>query len=350
MRWKFWQSEPEIETRSYTDAITDMVLAQARGDDAIASSRPAVLEACSGLWARAFASANIEPETPATAALTPAVMETIGRKLFENGEAIFEIQVVRGMVRLVQASSHTVLGGEPDSWLYELTIPTPDNIITRYRPAAGVVHVRYASGFAEPWRGTGPIMNASTSRKLAAALEMRLSQEANTAVGNLVPVPDMAGTDGLQADIRSLKGNNVLVPSTRSEQFTGGGTPPRSDWEPRRLGANWPQTLQPMRADVSDHLAAAAGVPAALLSRQVDGTGRREGWRQFLHGTIQPIARIIVVELQQKLDTPDLSIKFDRLMASDIQGRARAFQSMVVGGMEPAKAATLSGLIAQEDD
>ena len=89
MRWKFWQSEPEIETRSYTDAITDLVLAQARGDDAIASSRPAVLEACSGLWARAFASANIDPQTPATAALTPAVMETIGRKLFENGEAIF---------------------------------------------------------------------------------------------------------------------------------------------------------------------------------------------------------------------------------------------------------------------
>ena len=349
MRWKFWQSEPEIETRSYTDAITDLVLAQARGDDAIANSRPAVLEACSGLWARAFASANIEPETPATAALTPTVMETIGRKLFENGEAIIEIQVVRGMVRLVQASSHTVLGGEPDSWLYELTIPTPDNIITRYRPAASVVHVRYASGFAEPWRGTGPIMNASTSRKLAAALELRLSQEANTAVGNLVPVPDMAGTEGLQADIKALKGNNVLVPSTRSDQFTGGQTPPRSDWEPRRLGANWPQTLQPMRADVSDHLAAAAGRTGCPA---VPTGGRHRsawGWRQFLHGTIQPIARIIVVELQQKLDTPDLSIKFDRLMASDIQGRARAFQSMVVGGMEITKAATLSGLIAEDD-
>ena len=93
------------------------------------------------------------------------------------------------------------------------------------------------------------------------------------------------------------------------------------------------------------------GVPAALLRGDPDGTALRESWRQFLHATIQPVARIIIGELQHKLDTPDLMMKFDALMASDIQGRAiRAFQSMVVGGMEPAKAATLSGLIAEEDD
>ena len=350
MRWKFWQ-QPPAETRQqpYSDAIVDLVLAQARGDEVVATSRPAVMEACAGLWARAFASATVEPVTPATQALTPQKLETIGRKLFENGEAVFEIEVVGGRVQLVQASTHTVLGGHPGSWIYELAIPTPDNIITRYRPADAVVHVRYASGFNEPWKGTGPIMNSSTSRKLAAALELRLSQEANTAVGNLVPVPDLAGTEGLQADIKRLRGNNVLVPSTRSDQFTGGQTPPRSDWEPRRLGANWPASLQPIRADVSDHLAAAAGVPAALLSRQVDGTGRREGWRQFLHGTIGPVAQIITVEMQNKLDVPDLQLKFDRLMASDIQGRARAFQSMVTGGMDPARAAALSGLIEQEE-
>ena len=83
------------------------------------------------------------------------------------------------------------------------------------------------------------------------------------------------------------------MPSTKSDQFTGGQTPPRNDWVPQRLGANWPPSLQGMRADVSDHLAAAAGVPAALLSRQTDGTGRREAFRIFLHSTVQPVARII---------------------------------------------------------
>lgn len=35
-------------------------------------------------------------------------------------------------------------------------------------------------------------------------------------------------------------------------------------------------------------------------------------------------------------------------MASDISGRARAFQSMVGGGMDVTKAATLSGLMIGE--
>ena len=123
----------------------------------------------------------------------------------------------------------------------------------------------------------------------------------------------------------------------------------RSDWTPRRLGPEFTDAQIKLRQQLVDHVAASAGVPAALLRGDPDGTALRENGRQFLHATIQPVARIIIGELQHKLDTPDLMMKFDALMASDIQGIARAFQSMVVGGMEPAKAATLSGLIEQED-
>ena len=46
----------------------------------------------------------------------------------------------------------------------------------------------------------------------------------------------------------------------------------------------------------------------------------------------------------EKLDDP-VVLDWQELRARDISGRARAFQSMVGGGMDIAKAAALSGLM-----
>ena len=64
-----------------------------------------------------------------------------------------------------------------------------------------------------------------------------------------------------------------------------------------------------------------------------------------LHGAVQPLAELLSVELSAKLDAPGLRLSFDRLFASDLSGRARAFQSMVNGGLDVAKAAALAGLM-----
>ena len=74
----------------------------------------------------------------------------------------------------------------------------------------------------------------------------------------------------------------------------------------------------------------------------------REGYRQFLHSTIQPGSQIILGELRDKLDTPDLAFSFDELMAADIASRARAFGVMVTGGMSLERAAGISGLVVTE--
>ena len=92
---------------------------------------------------------------------------------------------------------------------------------------------------------------------------------------------------------------------------------------------------------------AACGVPPEML-RQSDGTGRREAWRQFLFGSVQPMALSVAAELADKLDVPDLAFNHDAMSASDISGRARAFQSMVKGGLDISKAASLSGLMVDE--
>ena len=57
-----------------------------------------------------------------------------------------------------------------------------------------------------------------------------------------------------------------------------------------------------------------------------------------------PVSLSVSAELSEKLDTP-IRLSFDRMFASDLSGRARAFQSMVGGGMPVEKAAALAGLM-----
>lgn len=55
-------------------------------------------------------------------------------------------------------------------------------------------------------------------------------------------------------------------------------------------------------------------------------------------------ADVFATEASLKLGT-NVTFSFDKLFASDLSGRARAFQSLTGGGMEAAKAAALSGLM-----
>ncbi len=45
-----------------------------------------------------------------------------------------------------------------------------------------------------------------------------------------------------------------------------------------------------------------------------------------------------------------MRLTFDGLFAADLSGRARAFQSMVGGGMDVSRAAALAGLMADDGD
>ena len=124
---------------------------------------------------------------------------------------------------------------------------------------------------------------------------------------------------------------------------------PKGDWEQRRIGADPPTSLLQLREDVQASILAACGCPGSLIEKS-DGTLSREEYRRFLHSTISPVARIVAAEMAVKLDTPGLAFDFSALFASDLSGRARAFQSMVGGGMEVGKAAALAGLMVDDDD
>ena len=79
---------------SFTDLALSAFLAHASGADINATAQGS-FEIAAGLWSRAFASAHVEPQTAATASVTPAVLAGIGRELVSRGEAVFEIAVDR---------------------------------------------------------------------------------------------------------------------------------------------------------------------------------------------------------------------------------------------------------------
>ena len=347
-----WSREPELETRdqSFTDAVVSQLLASAAGIDTGVDATAAV-EIVSGIWGRAFSAAEVRPQNRATAGLTPTVLESIGRSLMQYGEAVFEIVVDGGQVRLDRASTWTITGGsDPRSWLYECTFPGPSRVRVRVLTQERIVHVKYSESREQPWRGVGPLQSAHTSGALLGYLESRLRQEMSGPVGHLIPVPTVSNQDKLLDDLKALKGQLTLVESTAKGWTQGTHAAPRSDFDVKRIGADPPETLEPLRNSTSRAILAAAGVSAYVLADQgAQGAAAREGYRQFLHSALIPVSKLVAQQIGDKLDTPDLRFDHSELMASDLAGRARAFGQLVTAGIEISQAAALTGLLMNEE-
>ena len=349
MLWPFTR-RTEHRQAGYTDGVVAALLSRASGTQADVAATAAV-EAAAGALSRAFASAEITPNTPATRGITPDVLAQIGRALIVRGEIVYVIHVRDGRVSLFPAASWDVTGAaDPASWRYQVDLASPSGSVTISRPAASVLHCRYSVDPARPWQGIGPLARARLSGRLSAELEAALGDEASGTRGYVLPIP----TDGqdssvadLRRDIGSLHGRTAFVETLAAGWGDGRMAAPRGDYEPKRLGASPPPTLATLRSDAAQAVLSACGVPVELLVPG-DGTGQREAWRRFLHGTVSPLASCVATELGAKLDAPTLTLGFDKLFASDLSGRARAFQSLVNGGMPVDQAAGLAGLLADD--
>ena len=284
--WWPWSREKRqvaadtTSSTAYTDARIAAILAAAGGDAGADVGAIAAAEIASGLWGRAMASASVEPRTPATRAITPQVLELVGRELVRKGEALFEIAVTGGEARLLPVSWWDVYGSyEPTSWEYQITLAGPDRTSTRRVRANRVVHCRYATTPTEPWRGVSPLAHSRTTSELAAMLETRLSQEAAASVGAFISVPQDGGAGGdddplaaLKGDIAAAKGRAVLVETTSAGWAEGRQAAPQRDWESKRFGANPPAVLDTLRSNSARHVLAACGVPIELVE-PAEGSG-----------------------------------------------------------------------------
>lgn len=98
---------------------------------------------------------------------------------------------------------------------------------------------------------------------------------------------------------------------------------------------------------------AACGFPVQL-AQSADGTAQCEAWRRYLHETVAPLDETVaplgrLVAFEAARVGLGISLDWDALFASDVQGRARAFQSLVAAGMTLEQAAATSGILTPEE-
>ena len=337
---------------SYTDAVVSAILARAGGKTLAIPAAAACVEMASGFVCRAFAAAEVQETTETIkAALTSDCRGLVGRTMLRNGEALFLIRVAGGAIKLIPAESSTVTGDpDPDTWTYELTCGGPSGTKTyKHVPPESVLHFKYAFDPARPWEGVGPLQAGTLGGKLAANLAGSLSNEAGTPHGYLLPLPkdgqDASLTD-LRDDLGKADGGLYTVETLSNSMRDGQGKGP-AGWDSKRIGADVPPALVQLHECATREVLSMFGLSPALFGSS-DGTSAREALRAALHTLIQPLARNVETELRRKLDSPDLTLDFAALSASDISGRARAFQSLVGAGASLQDAAANSGILITE--
>ena len=332
-----------VETRaSYADAVTELLLRQATGCDSDAV-QVAACEFAIGLVGRCFAAATLQPMIPA---VSPGLLMDCGRRLMTRGNALYAIQVDRRGLTLLPVSSFDITGGvDPETWYYRCSLPSPSQQETRILPYASVIHAKINVDPNQPWYGSSALSHAGLSSSLIARLERRMSDEANSRTGYLLPHRDLSDSQiaALKADLGSMAGNVGLIHSQAAAYDSRGQAGASADWTPRRFGANIPETNIQARREVATDTVAALGVPPAMLSATTN-SGLQESYRQFALTTLQPFGNILAHELADKLERPGLMMRFDRVAASDVVRRATAYSKMVESGIERGKAAMLAGV------
>ena len=107
-----------------------------------------------------------------------------------------------------------------------------------------------------------------------------------------------------------------------------------------------PASLVELVSVASQEVYAACGFNTALWGGS-QAASVREAWRLALFGVLSPLGRLVESELQEKLEDT-VTLSWQELRASDLSGRARAFQSMVGGGMAVAEAVSAAGLMVED--
>lgn len=348
------------ETRDYTSQIVASAEAAAAGaGDGVATATAAV-EAAAGEWARALSTATVTPRSGRTAALTPPVLAMIGRALCRSGQIVFDLDVSGGRVRLLPASAAyvTVGNGDPRTWIYTVTVDGPGNTRTVYRTRDGVAHLQYAVDPVRPWIGRAPWAAAPLSSTMLAGIERQLAGEAGASSGYVMPAPDVGDhgaalppdgpddgetdpTTTLRRDLAAARGSIVLAPTMRGGHGAGAMAAPEGDFKSHRFGMHPPSALLEARRDVERSIYAASGIRPAMMNPAAAGTAMREAHRQFVAGTIEPIAGIVAAQLSEALG---VAVSLDMPRPAEVATLARAVHSLTQSGVPLADARRAVGL------
>ena len=348
-----WTKAPATENyadTSYTDALVAALIRQVRGRTAGAAlvSETGALESAAGLVGRAFMSCEVSGDPMHVAALSPQIVEMIGRSLLRRGDSVFYLDTSDGLT-LSPAQTHSIDGGPmPSSWTYDLTLAGPGELRTM-RPvrAEGVAHFRYGCDVETPWRGNAPLGVARAIGDLVAEATTYLTQESGKPRGAFLATPKDGEDDTiaeLKADAKTAQGALLFVESMSNNWESGGA--PSGDWGVKHFGPSVGAGMVEVAKMARSEALGAIGLNEALFMG-ADSAALREAWRLALFSLIAPLGHLVESELQAKID-PGISLSWTELRASDLAGRARAWQSLVKGGMPLPEATQIAGLMVEE--
>ena len=347
--WDNTPSEPlqsgPVEVRHESDLILAALIARggASGGRSLANVQAtAALESAAGLTGRSFAAADVDGPEMFTRAITPDLLETIGRELIRRGELVCLIDTSAGLA-IWPAQSYDVDGPpDPRLWYYRVTVGGPSHTWTQIGvPANGVLHFRYGVDPAQPWRGRSPLSIAADSGRLSAETVSALADESSGPRGALLGLP-IPGDDptvaGLRSDLKDMAGKVALLETGDMGGAPGGGM---VNLKPERVGANPPASMVELAAHASAEVWAACGYnPAIFESGQA--ASLREANRLAL-GVVAALGKKVEAELRLKLDM-GIGLSWGEIRSTDIQTRTRSVGQLVTAGLPLADAMKTAGL------
>ena len=339
MRWP-WRGKVE-KRAGLTDAIVSALVGQAGGGVLREARNTAAVEAAAGYLGRTLSMARVDGAQPAVAnVLTPDLLNQIGRALIRSGEALYVIDLAPdGGLALRPASGWDVRGGPAeDTWTYRVDLAGPSATTMQFVAADGVVHFRYASDPAAPWRGLSPLASAALSGALHAGVIAALAADTKALPAAVIPLPPVADggdqLDALKSGVTTARGRSVFVETTRSSFGGDHRDAPATDWKQQRLGPNPPETLAGLQESSAVQILAACGLDPLIVGLvRGDGSALRESYRRAERTLIQPVGRLVASELRRKLNAPDLALDFAALRASDFAGLSRSLRQLSESGL-----------------
>lgn len=330
-------TEPEVRH--------DALVTVEEGDNAPVKNYAGVVEVAqtaaivfaTNLISRAFAAATIEPRY-----MEPWELAGMARDVMLHGEWVAQLMLDGSGFYFARSADHDIQGGtRPRQWRYRLTIPSPSAVGTGVLlPYDSVCHVRMYTPRTEPWRGRSPFNEMGVTARLLGLIEDGLCREEDMVrLYVLSHGPGVADEAELAEDF-SEGGLQLLEQSVQSfgQTRTSNGNQVRGT----RVGPAPDQAEITMRAQVTQDILSAAGIPAGLYAPR-EGSVNREAYRQFHAATLEPIGEAFRAEIEKKTERP-FSINFHKLAAADIAARGRGLSNLIAANIHPEDAMAVVGL------
>ena len=348
MKWWPWGGHDPVDGGPTARWLAFRAAAVAGTLDAVDPAEASAVAAASSAYGDALASATIEADSTIAHALDPGLLGYLGRRYPSHGEASLLITVSNDVLALVPVEIERIAGDT-----FHTIREDGDRTLRRTVSEEEIVHIVFERS-SQSRRGRAPWTRAPAATAALASLERTIAIEAagpvfqawstpgdlkgdaaalmesgplasmNKAQGGVVRVPVQTDSGVLQPL------DSTRVPSTREGVFT-------------RVAPTFSANHSLIHAQLAAVVAATCGLPPGLLSANVASAGLRESLRSFVALKVTPIAKLIELELQRKLD-PALTLDVSPPPGLDIVTRSRAVHSLAAAGVAVDEALAIAGI------